>query len=148
MGLIGAVVSLGLGPMIDRFGAKRMQIFIILVVVAHTFLIAGTQHYWEDAVYVRVMMSVWVLLGPISMVCVIALAMAACSVRVAATQFAFYMSVANLGTSLGAEIYGQVADKTSFAQSFVLMGFMGLVTLITVLFYRNQHPHNESTDSP
>jgi PAT family beta-lactamase induction signal transducer AmpG len=147
MGLLGAVVSLGLGPLIDRFGAKRMQIFIILVVVAHTFLLAGTQHYWQDTVYVRVMMSIWVLLGPISMVCIIALAMAICSPHVSATQFALYMSVANLGASLGSELYGQVADKTSFVQSFTLMGFMGLVTLTAVLFYRSNHYDADETIS-
>ena len=136
MGLLGAIVALGLGPLIDRFGAKRMQSFIILVVAAHTFLLAGTQHYWQDTLYVRVMMSIWVLLGPISMVCIIALAMAICAPQVSATQFAIYMSIANLGASLGSEAYGRVADKTSFVQNFTLMGFMGLVTLIVVLFYR------------
>lgn len=137
MGLMGAAASLALGPLIDRFGAKRMQVFIILVVVAHTFLLAATQHYWQDTLYVRVMMSIWVLLGPISMVCIIALAMAICSPQVSATQFAIYMSIANLGASLGSELYGQVADRKSFAQNFALMGFMGLVTLVVVLLYRS-----------
>lgn len=144
MGLLGAALSLGLGPLIDRFGAKRMQVFIILAVVAHTFLLAATQHYWTDTMYVKVMMSIWVLLGPISMVCTIALAMAICSPKVSATQFALYMSISNLGTSLGSEVYGQVADKTSFVQSFVLMGFLGLVTLVAVLFYRSHHHHSAS----
>ena len=81
-------------------------------------------------------MSIWVLLGPISMVCIIALAMAICAPQVSATQFVIYMSIANLGASLGSEVYGRVADKTSFVQNFTLMGVMGLVTLIVVLFYR------------
>jgi uncharacterized membrane protein len=62
-------------------------------------------------------MSIWVLLGPISMVCIIALAMA-------------------IFAPLGSEAYGRVADKTSFVQNFTLMGLMGLVTLIVVLSYR------------
>lgn len=66
----------------------------------------------------------------------IALAMAICSPQVSATQFAIYMSIANLGASLGSEAYGRVADKTDFVQNFTLMGLMGLVTLIAVLFYR------------
>jgi len=156
MGLLGAVVALGLGPLIDHFGAKRMQVFIILVVIAHTFLLAGTQHYWQDTLYVQVMMSIWVLLGPISMVCIIALAMAVCSPAISATQFALYMSIANLGASLGSELYGRVADETTFVQSFVFMGFMGLVTLTAVLFYRSdqeasvngQTPDNTSLISP
>jgi predicted MFS family arabinose efflux permease len=66
--------------------------------------------------------------------------MAICAPQVSATQFAIYMSIANLGASLGSEAYGRVADKTSFVQNFTLMGFMGLVTLIVVLFYR-QHEY-------
>ena len=138
MGLVGALASLGLGPLIDRFGAKRMLVFVIMLVAAHTFTLAATQHYWEDTTYVRVMMSIWVLLGPITMVCVIALAMAICSAQVSATQFAIYMSIANLGASLGSATYGLVAESTSFVQSFVLMGSMTLATLVVVLFYRSQ----------
>ena len=138
MGLVGALASLGLGPLIDRFGAKRMLVFVIMLVAAHTFTLAATQHYWEDTTYVRVMMSIWVLLGPITMVCVIALAMAICSAQVSATQFAIYMSIANLGASLGSAAYGLVAESTSFVQSFVLMGSMTLATLVVVLFYRSQ----------
>ena len=85
----------------------------------------------------RVMLFIWVLLGPISMVCIIALAMAICAPQVSATQFAIYMSIANLGASLRSEAYSRVADKSSFVQKFTLMGFMGLVTLIVVLFYRS-----------
>jgi len=136
MGFVGALASLGLGPLIDRYGAKRMLVFVIMLVAAHTFTLAATQHYWEDTTYVRVMMSLWVLLGPVSMVCVIALAMAICSVQVSATQFAIYMSIANLGSSLGAATYGLVAEKTSFVQNFALMGSMALVTLVVVMFYR------------
>ena len=137
MGLVGAVASLGLGPLIDRFGAKRMLVFVIMLVAVHAFTLAATQHYWEDTTYVRVMMSIWVLLGPITMVCVIALAMAICSAQVSATQFAIYMSIANLGASLGSASYGLVAERTSFAQSLVLMGSMTLITLAVVLFYRS-----------
>jgi MFS transporter, PAT family, beta-lactamase induction signal transducer AmpG len=138
MGLVGAVVSLGMGPVIDRFGAKRMLVFIIMLVAAHAFTLAGTQHYWQDSTYVRVMMSLWVLLGPITMVCMIALAMAVCSPQVSATQFAIYMSISNLGGSLGSAAYGLVADKTSFVQDFALVGAMFLVTLIAVSFYRSR----------
>ena len=137
MGLVGAVASLGLGPLIDRFGAKRMLVFVIMLVAVHAFTLAATQHYWEDTTYVRVMMSIWVLLGPITMVCVIALAMAICSAQVSATQFAIYMSIANLGASLGSACYGLVAERTSLAQSLVLMGSMTLITLAIVLFYRS-----------
>jgi|GWRWMinimDraft_5_1066013.scaffolds.fasta_scaffold66852_2 nitrate/nitrite transporter NarK len=117
MGLMGAVVSLGLGPLIDRYGAKRMQVFIILVVVAHTFLLAGTQHYWQDSIYVRVMMSIRVLLGPVSTVCIIALAMAICTPQVSATPFSIYMSIGNVGASLGSEAYGRPGCRPAILRS-------------------------------
>lgn len=144
MGFIGALASLGLGRLIDRFGARRVLIFTVSLVAAHTFTLASTQHYWQDSTYVWLMMSLWLVLGPITMVCMIALAMAICSTRVSATQFAFYMSVANLGASLGSEAYGRVAEQTTFVQHFTLMGLMVLGTLVAVLFYRS---HDQLTET-
>jgi len=86
------------------------------------------------------MMSIWVLLGPITMVCVIAIAMAICSAQVPATQFAIYMSIANLGASLGSASYGLVAERTSFIQSLVLIGSMTLINLAIVLTVCSQLP--------
>ncbi|MGI9248996.1 MAG: MFS transporter, partial [Woeseiaceae bacterium] len=44
MGLIGAVIALGIGPLIDRAGAKRMLILAIALVGIHAFVLAQTQH--------------------------------------------------------------------------------------------------------
>ena len=79
------------------------------------------------------------------MVCIIALAMAICSPHVSATQFSIYMSVANLGASLGSELYGRVAETTSFVQNFTMMGVMGLVTLTAVLFYQTHEFQDTGT---
>jgi PAT family beta-lactamase induction signal transducer AmpG len=97
MGLGGAGAALVLGPMIDRFGAKGMLILTISLVALHAFILAETQYLWENATYVKVMLATWVLLGPVTMVCMIALAMTICSGPTSATQFAVYMSLANLG---------------------------------------------------
>jgi len=48
------------------------------------------------------------------MVCVIALAMSICSTRISATQFAIYMSLANLGHSAGSKIFGSLSEYTTF----------------------------------
>ena len=60
MGLIGAGLTLAFGPMIDRFGSKRMLIFTISLVGVHAFLLAQTQFMWTDATCVKVMLSIWV----------------------------------------------------------------------------------------
>lgn len=138
MGLLGALIALALGPLIDKFGARRMLLFTVSLAAAHAFILAGTQHYWQDTTYVRVMLSVWIILGPVTMVCAIALAMAICSEAVSASQFAIYMSIANLGMSMGAKLFGIVAESTSYAGHYTLMGVIVLVSIIAILFQRTR----------
>jgi PAT family beta-lactamase induction signal transducer AmpG len=130
MGIIGAGVTLVLGPIIDRIGPKRMLILTASLVGIHAFLLAQTQFLWNDSLYVKVMLSIWVMMLPITMVSVLALAMAVCSSACAATQFAIYMSVANLGHS------------TTYPQSYMLLSIL-VVGMIAVLFF-HRHQHREA----
>ena len=143
MGLAGAGVALALGPMIDRFGAKRMLILTISLVAVHAFLLAQTQYLWENSLYVKVMLAAWVLLGPVTMVCMIALAMTICSSATSATQFAIYMSLANLGTSAGSKTYGMIAEQTSYVEAYLLLGAV-TVAMIAIIFF-HQHKPRSST---
>jgi Zn-finger nucleic acid-binding protein len=104
----------------------------------HAFLIAHTQQLWMDTTYVRVMLSIWVMLVPVSMVAVIALAMAICSSTISATQFAIYMSVANLGFAVGAKIFGVVSEKSDYVQSYTLLSIFAVTMLFVLLFHRHR----------
>jgi PAT family beta-lactamase induction signal transducer AmpG len=137
MGLTGAVVTLAMGPFIDKFGAKRMLFLTVTLVSVHAFLLAQTQFLWTDTLYVRVMLSIWVMMMPITMVSVIALGMAVCKTKCSATQFAIYMSVANLGHSGGSKLFGMVSDQAGFVEIYLLMSALA-VTLIFVLFFYRQ----------
>lgn len=137
MGLVGAIVALASGPFIDRFGAKRMLSFTIALVAAHAFVLAQTQQLWQDSNYVRAMLAIWIMMEPVTMVCVLALAMAICSQAVSATQFAIYMSMANLGSSVGSKAYGVIADSTSYDQSYMYLGALLVVTLLIISMYRH-----------
>jgi PAT family beta-lactamase induction signal transducer AmpG len=139
MGLAGAATALALGPMIDRFGAKRMLILTISLVAVHAFLLAQTQYLWENATYVKVMLAVWVLLGPVTMVCMIALAMTICSSATSATQFAIYMSLANLGSSAGSKTYGMLAEHASYVEAYLLLGAI-TVAMIAIIFFHRHKP--------
>jgi PAT family beta-lactamase induction signal transducer AmpG len=138
MGLVGAIVALGLGPLIDRFGAQRMLLLTISLVCVHAFMIAQTQHLWQNTLYVRVMLSAWVLLMPVVMVCVIALSMAICSSRNSATQFAIYMSSSNLGYAAGSKIYAQVSDASTYVDAYLLLGVFAVVAVLVVLVHRSR----------
>ena len=137
MGLAGAATALVLGPMIDRFGAKRMLALTISLVALHAFLLAGTQHLWENTVYVKAMLAAWVLLGPVTMVCMIALAMMICNSATSATQFAIYMSLANLGASAGSKTYGMIAELTTYVQAYLLLGAITAAMIVIILLYRH-----------
>ena len=139
MGLSGAAVALAMGPMIDRFGAKRMLVLTISLVAVHAFLLAETQYLWENATYVKVMLSAWVLLGPVTMVCMIALAMTICAGTISATQFAIYMSLANLGSSAGSKTYGVIAEQTSYGEAYLLLGSI-TVAMIAIIFFHRHRP--------
>jgi PAT family beta-lactamase induction signal transducer AmpG len=139
MGLIGAVVALMLGPLIDRVGAKRILILTITLVGIHALLIAQTQSLWQDTFYIRVMLSIWVLMSPVVMVCIIALAMAICSNSNSATQFAIYMSLANLGASAGSKAYGMVAEQSSYVDNYMMLAALVAVMMVILYFHRHRH---------
>ena len=137
MGLAGAATALVLGPMIDRFGAKRMLVLTVSLVALHAFLLAETQYLWQNTTYVKVMLAAWVLLGPVTMVCMIALAMAICSSATSATQFAIYMSLANLGSSAGSKTYGVIAEHTSYVEAYLLLGGITIAMIAIIFFHRH-----------
>jgi PAT family beta-lactamase induction signal transducer AmpG len=141
MGLGGAATALALGPMIDRFGARRMLILTVSLVAVHAFLLAETQYLWENTTYVKLMLAVWVLLGPVTMVCMIALAMAICSSATSATQFAIYMSLANLGSSAGSKTYGMISEQTSYVEAYLLLGAVTVAMIAIILFQRHGPAH-------
>lgn len=141
MGLSGAFVALLFGPMIDRFGARRMLILTVILVVIHAALIAETQQLWQNTLYVRTMLSIWVLLVPVVMVCVIALGMAVCPTTNAATVFAVFMSVANLGMSAGSKIYGLVSERSNYVESYLLLAAFALA-LVAILFFHRTSSKN------
>jgi PAT family beta-lactamase induction signal transducer AmpG len=142
MGFAGAVVALSLGPMIDRFGAKTIMGLTIFLTGVHAFTLAGTQELWSNSTYVLVMMSTWILLLPVIMVCALALAMSICTHGESATQFAIYMSVSNLGATLGSMFYAMVAEHTSWSQNYAMKGFLVFLLLLAILMFRS-HGHPE-----
>jgi PAT family beta-lactamase induction signal transducer AmpG len=144
MGLLGAFIALAIGPLIDKFGIKQMSTLTICVVFVHALLLAQTEHLWVNEDYVLVMLSLWVLLDPVAMVCVIAIGMSICSKRVSATQFAVYMSVANLGVSLGSKLFGVVSEHVDFADSYFLLAVLLLFMLGILLLFKK--PSQKDSD--
>ena len=76
------------------------------------------------------------------MVCMIALAMTICSGATSATQFAIYMSLANLGASAGSKTYGVIAEQTSYGDAYLLLGVITVAMIAIILFHRHKPDHS------
>jgi PAT family beta-lactamase induction signal transducer AmpG len=139
MNVVGAVLALGLGPLIDRHGARRMFFLTTLLLGVHAFLLAYTQQLWTHNVYVLVMMSAWIILQPVTMVCGLAIAMSIVTHSASATQFAIYMSIGNLGMAMGSAVYGMLAGYTNWTQNYAMKGLLVFLLLLVILQFRTHH---------
>jgi PAT family beta-lactamase induction signal transducer AmpG len=147
MNLVGAVLALGLGPLIDRHGAKRLLFLTTLLLGLHAFLLAWTQELWTNSGYVLAMMSAWIILQPVTMVCGLAIAMSIINHGASATQFAIYMSVGNLGAAIGSALYGWLSNFTNWSQNYALKGLLVFLLLLVILLFRT-HDHPEEVLLP
>jgi PAT family beta-lactamase induction signal transducer AmpG len=126
-GFMAAAVGIAFGPVIDRYGAKRLIIVGLVGAMALSFTVAATESLWSITEYV---IAAWILaslFGQILFIGMIAQYMNICWAPVAATQFAIYMSLSNLARSIGAGLFALVAAELSYVQIFMLMGVLLLL---------------------
>ena len=141
VGLATALIGAMLGFVIDRHGAKRF-LLVALAGSAACHLVAGSvPSLWEEADQVLVLAGLIYLFTQLIFVATIALFMNLCWPRVAATQFAIYMSLANLSRSVGSGAMAVVGDHLTFAQDFLIMGALLAVAAGLLLVY-NQSSHS------
>ena len=131
-----------LGPFIDRFGAKRF-LGIALIGSALCHLAMGAlPAIWGNQTFLAVLYCLSALLTQMVFVAVIALFMNLCWSRVAATQFAAYMALANLSRSLGAWLLGAMDGYLDHAEQFLTMGAL-LLFSAGVLAFLNLESHQQ-----
>ncbi len=121
MGVPVAMIGVMFGPLIDRFGIKRLYLIALITSAAATLVFACTPFWWVRTGYVVAIWSIAALSNQMLFVAFIALAMNICWSRVAATQFAVYMSLSNLSRSIGAAGFAVVANHLDSTDSFLLI---------------------------
>lgn len=136
---LAALVGLSFGLLIDRYRAERTFFFGLLVGAAWYLVFAALSDYWAHGVVVAVARIGIELIGQLLFVSVIALFMSVCGARVAATQFAVYMAIANLARSGGAGLYGYV-EALPHAQVFAVMG-LGFAVAAALLWRFDRASH-------
>ena len=141
-GLGAAFVGAALGPFIDRVGAYRFLVGALLASAACHLAAGLAQPMWQHPEMLLTVAVLTNIAGQIIFVAIIALFMNLCWPRVGATQFAIYMSLANLSRSIGGMAFAPVADKLSFAQDFLIMAVL-LVAAAGLLRFFNPAAHAE-----
>ena len=140
VGFAAAALVVLAGPSIDRFGAKRVLMISLLASAAVHFAAGALPWIWQDTGFVLALYCVVTLLVQLIFVSVIALFMNLCSRKVAATQFAVYMALANLGRSAGSWTLGAMGDQLDFMQDFLVMGVLLLIAAgVLTLFKAEVH---------
>ena len=126
---VAAGVGVLFGPAIDRFGGKRLLAIGIVGTVAASLLFAAAVPLWGNGVFVAAALFLFLVASQVVFVAIIALFMSICRERIAATQFAIYMSLANLSRSAGAFLAAAVATHLTDQLNFVLIAVLAAFAL-------------------
>ncbi|HEY5678801.1 MAG TPA: MFS transporter [Pseudomonadales bacterium] len=130
MGGLSAFVGIFCGPAIDRLGARKVLVVGLLggslVTVAYA-LAAGAR---GTAGFDLTMLAAAQIFGQVFFVSMIAMFMGICWARVAATQFAIYMSLANLARSAGAGAFALVATDLSVFDALYLVAALSVAAVL------------------
>lgn len=137
---IGAFVGILFGPLVDRHGARKLLFLGFSGTALAVVTLAMAQSLWSSHTFILALLLMAQIAGQIVFVAVIAGFMTLCWTKVAATQFAIYMSLANLAKSVGAGLYGLVAAQlTSIDALYLVAGLNVLAFLLVWVFDQADH---------
>ena len=140
LSLVAAFVGILFGPAIDRFGGKLLLGIGIAATGIVSILFATLDALWQDHVFVVGCLVAWLIASQVVFVAIIAMFMNICRKRIGATQFAIYMSLANLSRSAGAFLAGAVSAGLTWSENFLLIAGLAAVALACLaLFSPERH---------
>ena len=140
MSLVAAFIGILAGPAIDRFGGKRLLGIGIAATAIVSAVFALFDGLWHDRVFVVGCLVAWLIASQVVFVAIIAMFMNICRKRIAATQFAIYMSLANLSRAAGAFLAGAVSTGLTWSENFLLIAGLAAVALACLaLFSPERH---------
>ncbi len=133
--MISAFVGLAFGPVVDKIGAPRAFKFCLLAIgIWYTsvyFSVDSIANPKVAAAFILLDNSLLMLI----FIAFIAMGMTLCRVRVASTQFACYMAVANLGLSGGSAIYPIVSDFTGVRGVSLFLGALFILSWLAMFMF-------------
>ena len=135
LSLVAAGVGILFGPAIDRFGGKLLLGIGVTATAIVSLVFAMLDALWRDHAFVVGCLIAWLIASQVVFVAVIALFMNLCRKRIGATQFAIYMSLANLSRPAGAFLAGAVSAGLTWSGNFLLIAGLAALALACLAFF-------------
>ena len=135
LGAIGAFIGIFVGPAIDRFGVRPLAAAGLLGGGLLVIVFALSRPLWGDTLVVIGTLGLLQVLNQAVFIAMIASFMGICWARVAATQFAIYMSLANLSRSVGAGLFALIATQISTVHAMYLIAGLLLAGGLGIRFF-------------
>ena len=135
LGALGAFIGIFVGPAIDRFGVRPLAAVGLFGGGLVVLVFALSRPLWGDTLVVICALGLLQVLNQAVFIAMIASFMGICWARVAATQFAIYMSLANLSRSAGAGFFALVATQISTLQAMYLIAGLLLAGGLGIRFF-------------
>ena len=127
---IAALAGLALGFFIDRFAVKRFYFWALLAYGLLATAVGFSAFAWESSLYLKTISLVQAFVYQGVFVSFLAIHMKLCGTRVAATQFAIYMALANFARSLGAVAIGALQPSLAYNEMFFVIGAVFFLALL------------------
>ena len=141
-GFIAAVAGLLVGLYIDRKGVKLLYGIALGLYGLLAIAVGVLSGAWQSPVFLLSVLFLQAFVYQAVFVSFIATSMSLCWVKVAATQFAIYMAVANLGRSSVAGTMGFLDSRLSYEQMFMFVG-LSFCIAVALLWRTNMRAHRE-----
>jgi PAT family beta-lactamase induction signal transducer AmpG len=133
-----ALVGLAAGPLVDRLGAKKVMLIALCCGAVLQLSFGLMESAWSATWFVLVMLGVYLLVEQVIFIGMIAQYMNLTWEKVAATQFAVYMALTNLGRSAGSAVFASTVAFVDFKTLFLGMGSLMLVSAFLLTFFNQQ----------
>ena len=131
--MTGGMISIVFGGFIlSRIGRIRAFQVLCLAAAALGVLLAVAPWLGNVDVAIKAYRIVYMILDTLIIVAFIAVAMAICAKQVAATQFALYMALGNVGYSAGSAAFGPLLTVLSYEAVFVVFAVVTIAAIFAM----------------
>jgi PAT family beta-lactamase induction signal transducer AmpG len=130
-GILGMLAG---GILVDFYGKKRMLAIYLFLLIGLIISFAISPSLWSIAKIVIAFILIYTLLTTFLNIAIFATGMQLCWKTVAATQFTLFMTIANMGRSIGAWLLGVLKESMTWDYMFLIIALLPLVALFIIQF--------------